>query len=135
MVTVWSPFRARRVRPHGVVTRLLCLGALLVAVFAAHGLSPEGGAGHAAQVQAVPGVHQGSVEPTHHEGQQGQGDAHHPGAECLSGKPEDGPSAETVTPVPVVPVTTGDEPAPSPAAPPTGGHAPEPPHQVANLRV
>ncbi|MFE2177472.1 DUF6153 family protein [Kitasatospora sp. NPDC059462] len=136
MVTVWLPFRARRVRPRGVVTRLLWLGALLVAVFAAHGLGPEGGVGHAGQVQAVSGVHQGSVEPTHHEGQQGQGDAaDHPAAECLSGKPEDGPSTDTATPLPVAPATTGDEPGPFPAAPPTARRAPGTPHQVANLRV
>ncbi|MBO1418841.1 hypothetical protein [Streptomyces sp. FH025] len=142
MVTVRSPFRARRAHPRGVVARLFWLGALLIAVFAAHGISPEGEAGHTGPGQIVRSAgfstdHRDAqpVESTHRDGHD---DAGHPEADCLSGKPDDGPATDT--PGPAVRLRTDDEPA---AAPGTVGpvdpsaceRAPEIPHRIANLRV
>ncbi|WP_188298511.1 hypothetical protein [Streptomyces sp. CBMA156] len=149
MVTARSPLRTRRAHPRGVAARLFWLGALLIAVFTAHGFGAENGAGHidpirivfsaqtpAAGDTAPPSRHQEN-HPEH--GQEHDEDADHPGGDCLSGKPEDGPGAETTWPaVTVLPATGEAAPAPGPAGPPAGSAeagTPELPHRIANLRV
>ncbi|MFE6056923.1 hypothetical protein ACFQ6N_39810 [Kitasatospora sp. NPDC056446] len=141
MVTAQSPLRTRRARPRGVAARLLWLGALLVAVFAAHGLSVENGAGHTdlsrivwSEQAPAPCDDAHAAQPAHQE----QHDDDHPGGECLSGKPEDGPgtdvagSAVRVQPA-AVPAPTAPSAGPADGTAATG--APELPHRIARLRV
>ncbi|MFF2543197.1 hypothetical protein ACFVUY_11610 [Kitasatospora sp. NPDC058063] len=147
MVTARSPLRTRRARPRGVVARLFWLGALLAAVFASHGFSAETGAGHTDPIRITWSTHATTAvdgpraaQPAQPEQHQEHGeDADHPGGECLSGKPEDGPDAGTDRSVPAV-LPAAAEPAPAPVPPrPTAGSsgaaAPELPHRIAHLRV
>ncbi|MEU1283366.1 hypothetical protein [Kitasatospora sp. NPDC005856] len=142
MVTARSPLRARRARPRGAATRLFWLGALLVAVFASHGFGAETGAGHTDPIRIVWSAPEGpqsapSTQPAHHQ-EHGE-DADHPGGDCLSGKPEDGPGAEAAWPAVAVRPDLGEQAAaPGPARPATGhteARTPELPHRIAQLRV
>ncbi|MFD4659792.1 hypothetical protein ACFWP2_29665 [Kitasatospora sp. NPDC058444] len=142
MVTARSPLRTRRARPRGVAARLFWLGALLVAVFASHGFGAETGAGHTDPIRIVWSAPEGphtahSPQPAHH--QEHDEDADHPGGDCLSGKPEDGPGAEAAWPAVAVRPDLGEQvPAPGPAGPATGSteaRTPELPHRMAQLRV
>ncbi|MFE7594249.1 hypothetical protein ACFU6K_33080 [Kitasatospora sp. NPDC057512] len=155
MVTARSPLRTRRARPRGVAAQLFWLGALLMAVFASHGFSAETGAGHTDPIGIVWSAHataaddgpQGpkAPQPTQPAHQQEHGeDADHPGGECLSGKPEDGPDAEAAWSFGAAQPALGDAaPAPDPTGPAAGGTgagstgpgSPEPPHRIARLRV
>ncbi|MET8545304.1 hypothetical protein ABZW03_32395, partial [Kitasatospora sp. NPDC004799] len=116
MVTARSPLRTRRARPRGVAARLFWLGALLVAVFAAHGFGAENGAGHTDPIRIVWSAQDGpqaahAAQPAHQQ-EHGE-DTDHPGGECLSGKPEDGPGAEAACPAAAL---RPDHGAPAPAA-------------------
>nr|BFD95590.1 hypothetical protein KitaXyl93_69500 [Kitasatospora sp. Xyl93] len=142
MVTARSPLRTRRARPRGVAARLLWLGALLAAVFAAHGFSVENGAGHTDPIRIVWSAPDGPqaadrTQPAHQR--EHDEDADHPGGECLSGKPEDGPGAEAAWPVVAVRPALGEQPvAPGPAVPTARSAAartPELPHRIGRLRV
>ncbi|WP_159028661.1 hypothetical protein [Kitasatospora sp. MY 5-36] len=161
MVTARSPLRTRRAHPRGVAARLFWLGALLMAVFASHGFSAETGAGHTDPIRIVWSAHATAAgdspqapnspkapQPTRPAHQQEHGeDADHPGGECLSGKPEDGPDAEAAWSAVAAQPTLGDAaPAPDPTGPTAGGTgdagagstAPgtlEAPHRIARLRV
>ncbi|MFG2907627.1 hypothetical protein ACGF13_21510 [Kitasatospora sp. NPDC048286] len=156
MVTARSPLRTRRARPRGAAARLFWLGALLAAVFAAHGFGVENGAGHTdpirivwsaqteqaaptdggPQAQQAPQAPQPTLPAQHQEHDE---DADHPGGECLSGKPEDAPRADAARSAVAVQPALGDvAPAPGRVAPTAGSAesgAPELPHLIALLRI
>ncbi|MER5182978.1 hypothetical protein ABT009_32270 [Streptomyces sp. NPDC002896] len=114
MITTRPPFGARRTCRSAGVLRLCRLGVLLLGVLYAHGIGVEGGSGHISPgtvtssvaadrtVDRIPGpipvpggasAHgadaAGDPDGTgHHHGE----DSPHPGGECLSAQPQDGPS-------------------------------------------
>ncbi|MFE4971595.1 hypothetical protein ACFRAR_05700 [Kitasatospora sp. NPDC056651] len=141
MVTARSPLRARRARPRGVAARLFWLGALLAAVFVSHGLGAENGAGHTDPFRIVWSAPAPAAADDQHAAhhQDHDEDSEHPGGECLSGKPEDGPSAEAACPAAVVqPAGAQDAPATGPVVPADASPAARPsrlPHRIAQLRV
>lgn len=148
MVTARSPLRTRRARPRGVAARLFWLGALLMAVFAAHGFGVENGAGHTDPIRIVWSAQAvaaddgpAAASPTRSAQHQEHGeDADHPGGECLSGKPEDGSRADADRSAVAVQPALGDVvPTPGRTGPPDGTAeapgAPELPHRIARLRV
>ncbi|MFJ7906558.1 hypothetical protein [Kitasatospora sp. NPDC096204] len=156
MATARSPLRTRRARPRGVAARLFWLGALLAAVFAAHGFGVENGAGHTdpirivwsaqteqavtadggSQAQQAPRAPQPTLPAQHQEHDE---DADHPGGECLSGKPEDAPRTDAArSAVAVQPALGGAAPAPGRVGRTVGSAesgAPELPHRIALLRI
>ncbi|MFE4519678.1 hypothetical protein ACFRMQ_36515 [Kitasatospora sp. NPDC056783] len=144
MVTARSPLRARRARPRGVAARLFWLGALLAAVFVSHGLGAENGAGHTDPFRIVwsaPAPATADDPHTTHPAHQQDHDEddEHPGSECLSGKPEDGPGTEAACPAAVAqPARAEAAPATGPVIPADDSPTARPsrlPHRIARLRV
>lgn len=103
MVTAWSPWRTVRTRSGaGPLLRVLAMAVLLFGVLVTHGVHVESVRGHLSTSATAPaaapfdGMHHAAVEPAprlaaeaddHHGGHESS----HPGEQCASGQPQQGP--------------------------------------------